>query len=99
MAQPLRSPLFMQDGPLSDLVENEDHQGRRLMKCRSSRLRFTLWLMFSLVGGCGGGSQSGSGTSAPTVPTNLATGTVTSSSVSLSWTAPSSSIGVAGYNV
>lgn len=69
------------------------------MKCRSSRLGFTLWLMFSLVSGCGGGSQSGSGTSAPAVPTNLAAGTVTSSSVSLSWTASSSSAGVAGYNV
>jgi pullulanase len=89
----------MQDGPLSDFVENEDHQGRRLMKCRSSRLGFTLWLMFSLVSGCGRVSQSGSGTSAPTVPTNLAAGTVTSSSVSLSWTASSSSAGVAGYNV
>jgi cellulose 1,4-beta-cellobiosidase len=69
------------------------------MKCRSSRLGFTLWLMFSLVSGCGGGSQSGSGTSAPTMPTNLAAGTITSSSVSLSWTASSSSAGVAGYNV
>ena len=99
MDQPLRSPPFMQDGPFSDFVENKDHQGRHHMKCRSSRLGFTLWMMLLLVSGCGGGSQSGSGTSAPTVPANLAAGTITSSSVSLSWTASSSSAGVAGYNV
>jgi chitodextrinase len=69
------------------------------MKYCNLGLRFTLWLMLSLVSSCGGGNQSGSGTSAPTVPTNLAAGTVTSSSVSLSWTASNSSAGVAGYNV
>ena len=69
------------------------------MKCCNSGIRFTLWLMLLLVNGCGGGGQSNSGTSALTAPTNLAAGTATSSSVSLTWTASSSSAGVAGYNV
>ncbi|MBB4808170.1 endonuclease I/chitodextrinase [Chryseobacterium defluvii] len=38
-------------------------------------------------------------TQAPTTPTNLATNTPTSNSISLSWTASTDNIGVVGYNV
>jgi len=53
------------------------------------------------VAGCGSGSSSGSSASTqpPTQPAKLVAGTVTTSSVALSWTASTSSVGVAGYNV
>jgi len=44
-----------------------------------------------------GGSTSD--TVAPSTPTNLAVGTVTSNSVSLSWTASTDNIGVSGYDI
>jgi chitinase/chitodextrinase len=40
-----------------------------------------------------------SDTQAPTVPTNLAAGTITASSVALSWTASTDNVGIAGYKV
>jgi chitodextrinase len=45
------------------------------------------------------GSGGSSDTEAPTAPTNLASGTVTSSSVSLSWNASSDNVGVTGYQI
>ncbi|MEC0241167.1 glycosyl hydrolase family 18 protein [Paenibacillus dokdonensis] len=41
----------------------------------------------------------GTDTQAPTMPTNLAVTSVTTSSVSLSWTASTDNVGVTGYNV
>ncbi len=38
-------------------------------------------------------------TEAPSTPTNLTSGTVTSSSVSLSWNASTDNVGVSGYNI
>ncbi|MBE9914623.1 carbohydrate-binding protein [Paenibacillus donghaensis] len=45
------------------------------------------------------GSGGGTDTEAPTMPTNLAVTGVTTSSVSLSWTASTDNVGVTGYNV
>jgi chitodextrinase len=42
---------------------------------------------------------SSTDTTAPTVPTNLASGTVTQTSVALSWTASTDNVGVAGYKI
>ncbi|WP_423802973.1 fibronectin type III domain-containing protein [Paenibacillus dendrobii] len=44
-------------------------------------------------------SGGGADTQAPTMPTNLAVTGVTTSSVSLSWTASTDNVGVTGYNV
>ncbi|WP_412761641.1 fibronectin type III domain-containing protein, partial [Paenibacillus chibensis] len=44
-------------------------------------------------------SGGGSDTQAPTMPTNLTVTGVTTSSVSLSWTASTDNVGVTGYNV
>ncbi|WP_136607775.1 fibronectin type III domain-containing protein [Paenibacillus dokdonensis] len=44
-------------------------------------------------------SGGGTDTQAPTMPTNLAVTSVTTSSVSLSWTASTDNVGVTGYNV
>ncbi|MDR9852176.1 glycosyl hydrolase family 18 protein [Paenibacillus sp. VCA1] len=52
--------------------------------------------LWQLVTGGGGG---GTDTQAPTMPTNLTVTGVTSSSVSLSWTASTDNVGVTGYNV
>ncbi|GIO32570.1 MULTISPECIES: chitinase [Paenibacillus] len=51
--------------------------------------------LWQLVTGGGGGTD----TQAPTMPTNLTVTGVTSSSVSLSWTASTDNVGVTGYNV
>jgi pullulanase len=53
------------------------------------------------VAGCGSGSSSdlSASTQPPTQPAKLAAGAITASSVSLSWTASTSSVGVAGHNV
>lgn len=44
-------------------------------------------------------SASGADVTAPTAPTGLTVGTVTSSSIALSWTASTDAVGVTGYNV
>lgn len=53
------------------------------------------------VAGCGSGSSSDSSASTPppTQPAKLSAGNLSASSVTLSWTASTSSAGVAGYNV
>ena len=45
------------------------------------------------------GTGTGGDTTAPSVPTGLTVGTVTSSSVALSWTASTDNVGVTGYDV
>ena len=72
---------------------------------KEKRLRFFAFALEGMVAiavmtGCGG-SSGGSAPLAqpPTVPTNLAAGTATQTSVTLTWTASTSSAGVAGYNV
>ena len=49
--------------------------------------------------GCGGSSPSISNTQPPTQPTGLTVGSITASSLVLSWTASTSSTGISGYNV
>jgi xyloglucan-specific exo-beta-1,4-glucanase len=44
-------------------------------------------------------TPTGGDTQAPTVPTNLAAGTATSSSVPLTWTASTDNVGVTGYDI
>jgi len=68
--------------------------------CRFAFLLFSLAALLA-VAGCGSGSSFGpsASTPPPTQPAQLAAGTVTASSVALSWTASTSSAGVAGYNV
>ncbi|MFC0626277.1 discoidin domain-containing protein [Kribbella deserti] len=46
-----------------------------------------------------GVSGSTGDTQAPTVPTNLAAGAITGSSIALSWTASTDNVGVSGYDV
>ncbi|MCT9929022.1 glycosyl hydrolase family 8 [Planotetraspora sp. A-T 1434] len=46
-----------------------------------------------------GTTTSGGDTQAPSVPTGLAVGTTTSSSISLSWSASTDNVGVTGYKV
>ncbi|MFC0627917.1 galactose-binding domain-containing protein [Kribbella deserti] len=55
---------------------------------------YSLWEMevFGVSGSTGD-------TQAPTVPTNLAAGTVTSTTVDLTWTASTDNVGVSGYDV
>ena len=49
--------------------------------------------------GFGGGGGSGGDSQPPTAPTNLAATVTTATSVSLSWTASTDDVGVAGYDV
>ncbi|MFF3362205.1 glycoside hydrolase family 48 protein [Streptomyces misionensis] len=51
-----------------------------------------------LIVGTGGGGGTGD-TTPPTVPTNLAVAATTDTSVSLTWTASTDDVGVAGYDV
>jgi hypothetical protein len=63
-------------------------------------------IIFTLTA-CGGGGESGSpnysadgtDTQAPTAPTNLVATAVNSTQISLTWTASSDNVGVAGYKV
>jgi chitodextrinase len=68
--------------------------------CRFAFFLFPVAALLA-VAGCGSGSSAGSSpsTQPPTQPAKLAAGNLTASSVSLSWTASTSSVGVAGYNV
>src|SRR5690606_32768726 len=47
----------------------------------------------------GGGGGGGGDTAAPTAPANLKVSGVTSSSVTLTWSASSDNVGVTGYDV
>jgi pullulanase len=59
-----------------------------------------LMVAVTVFTGCGsGGSSSAPVTKAPSQPTNLVAGTITTNSVALSWAASTSSAGVAGYNI
>ena len=49
--------------------------------------------------GFGGGGGGGGDTTPPTAPTNVAATVTTATSVSLSWTASTDNVGVAGYDV
>jgi GH18 family chitinase len=50
-------------------------------------------------GGSGTANVCGTDTTAPSAPSNLAAGSVTSSSVALSWTASTDNVGVTGYKI
>src|SRR5574341_756833 len=87
-------------GWVNTTTHKEGHMASKRIGMRLIALFFALSVVIACSsGGGGGGGGTGGDQTVPTVPTGLTVTVVSSTEISLSWTASTDDVGVVGYNV